>query len=186
MDSVTENWKPVKGFEGMYEVSDEGRVKALPCEHRHWCGRMIPQPERLITLTKHTGGYRMVALKNEQRGGIKKFVHRLVMEAFVGDGSGRDVNHIDGDKTNNHLANLEYCDRLHNVRHAIRTGLQNNAGEGNGMHKLTAEEVIAAHAMVARGSSCLAVASQFGVTESCIDQIVKGVRWKHLGLPALT
>lgn len=178
-----EEWRPVVGYEGKFEVSTLGRVKALAWEQRHWCGRTIPQPERLINLVKHSGGYRIVSLRD---GTKKKYVHRIVMEAFVGPGNGRDVNHIDGDKANNRLDNLEYCDRLHNVRHAIRTGLQDNSGEGNGMHKLTAAQVIAAHGMVRNGSSYEDVARKFGVSGSCIEQISKGARWKHLNLPVLS
>lgn len=185
MESVTEIWKDVKGFEGMYQVSNQGRVKALACEHRHWCGRMIPQPERLLTLTRHTGGYRMVALKSGERSGIKRFVHRLVVDAFVGDGAGRDVNHIDGDKTNNRMENLEYCDRLHNVRHAIATGLQDNSGERNGMAKNTPATVIKAHGMVRDGASYEAAGRATGMSGSMVEQIVKGKRWKHLNLPVL-
>ena len=181
MESVTEIWKDVKGREGMFQVSDQGRVKVLPWERAHWCGRSIPQPESIAKQSRHSGGYMVVSLRDNR----KHYVHKLVMAAFVGEAGDRDVNHIDGDKKNNRLDNLEYCDRLHNVRHAVATGLQNNAGEGNGMHKLTAEQVVAAHGMVQRGHDCAEVAGKFGVSASCIEQIAQGVRWKHLGLPAL-
>lgn len=178
MESVHEDWRPVVGFEGKFEVSNSGRVKALPWSRAHWCGRSIPQPERIITQSRHSGGYLIVAL----RGGTKHYVHKLVMAAFVGEAGTRDVNHIDGDKTNNRLANLEYCDRLHNVRHAIRTGLQNNAGEGNGMHKYTAGQIVAAHRMVSSGATQRSAAAATGVSEGMVQQVATGKRWKHLGL----
>jgi hypothetical protein len=182
MESVAEVWKPVKGFEGMYEVSDQGRVRALPYEMRHWCGRMIPKPGGLVTLTKHTGGYRFVAL----RGGKKHYVHRLVMAAFVGPAPHRnDVNHINGDKTDNRLCNLEYCNRLHNVRHAIATGLQDNAGEGNGMSKYTADQITKAHELVRQGASHAEAASATGVSRGMVQQVTKGTRWQCLNLPAI-
>jgi len=181
MEMLHEEWRPVVGYENKFEVSNLGRVRSQPHEVRHWCGRMIPRPGRMVTLTAHTGGYRFVAVG----GSKKKYVHRLVMEAFFGDSDGRDVNHINGDKTDNRLSNLEYCDRLHNVRHAISTGLQDNSGEGNGMHKLTTAQVREAHRKVQLGESCEAVASEYGVSASCITQIIQGVRWKHLNLPAL-
>lgn len=183
MEIVNEEWRPVVGFEGKFEVSNHGRVKALPWELRHWCGKMIPQPEKLVALVKHSGGYRIVSLR---QGTKKAYVHRLVMEAFVGPpGERQDVNHIDGNKANNRLDNLEYCDRLHNVRHAIATGLQDNAGEGNGMHRYTTEQVIAAHRRVEQGASQKQAAAETGVSVGMVSQIVKGKRWRHLGLPVL-
>lgn len=182
MESVREEWRPVLGFEGKHEVSNLGRVKTLAFNMRHWCGRDIPKPERIVEQSKHSGGYRIVAL----RDGKKHYVHRLVMAAFIGTSKpGQDVNHISGDKSDNSLANLEYCDRLHNVRHAIRTGLQDNAGEGNGMHKYTAAKIASAHAMVVRGATHQEASRATGVKESTIQQVAKGTRWKCLNLPAI-
>jgi hypothetical protein len=179
MQSVTEIWKPVLGYETQYEVSDLGRVKALAHTVAHWCGRRIPKPERIVTQSRHSGGYLIVAL----RTGKKHYVHRLVIAAFVGSApSGRDVNHIDGDKTNNSLSNLEYCDRKHNVRHAIATGLQDNSGEGNGMNKYSAEAITLAHGMVQGGASCAAAARATGVGPATVEMVVAGKRWKCLGL----
>lgn len=179
MESVHEEWRPVVGFEGKYEVSNLGRVKVLARTIAHWCGRRIPKPERIITLTKHTGGYRFVALN----GGKKHYVHRLVMEAFVGpDTIGQDVNHINGDKTDNRLANLEYCNRLHNVRHAIANGLQDNRGEGNGQSRYTSDAITAAFNMVRDGATHREASQATGVSVGMISQVVNGTRWKHLNL----
>lgn len=176
MVSVNEVWRPVVGFVEQFEVSNLGRVKALPWERRHWCGKLIPQPESIVKQSKHNGGYRLVAL----RDGKKHYVHRLVMAAFIGDGSGQDVNHIDGDKSNNRLDNLEYCDRLHNVRHAIRTGLQDNAGEGNGRHKYTTDAIEKSKRLLASGMTQREAARATGVAESTIQAVATGRRWKHL------
>lgn len=181
MEMLHEEWRAVLGFEGKFEVSDHGRVKALPWEQRHWCGKTIPQPEKIISQSRHSGGYSVVTL----RDGKKHYVHRLVMAAFHGDKAGFDVNHIDGDKSNNSLANLEYCDRLHNVHHAIATGLQDNSGEGNGMHKYRADQIAAAHRMVANGSTQAEASRATGVAESTVQQVVTGNRWQCLGLPVL-
>lgn len=178
MDSVHEEWRPVVAYPTQFEVSSLGRVKRLPWKRRHWCGRMIPQPEAILKQSNHSGGYRIVAL----RDGKKHYVHRLVMAAFVGEANGCDVNHTDGDKSNNRLDNLEYCDRLHNVRHAIRTGLQNNAGERNGMHKYTAEQIRSAYYMIRGGHTYASTAKATGVSEAVIEQVVAGARWKCLRL----
>lgn len=183
MGIVHEEWRPVKGFEGTFEVSDAGRVKALAWSRRHWCGKDIPQPERIITQSRHSGGYAVVSL----RDGRKHFVHRLVMAAFAGDPKpGQDVNHIDGNKQNNSLDNLEYCDRLGNVRHAIATGLQDNAGESNGMNKYAAEAVATALQMVHEGATQAQASRATGVHAETVRMAVKGERWKCLNKPVVT
>jgi hypothetical protein len=178
---MSEVWKDVVGREGLFQVSDQGRVRALPYEIPHWCGRSIPKPGGIISQSPHSGGYRIVSLRDDK----KHYVHRLVMEAFVGEPGDQDVNHIDGNKVNNRLANLEYCDRLHNVRHAIASGLQDNSGEGNGMHKYTAEAIRAAYRMVASGFSCSQAAQSTGVKVSTVEMVTAGRRWKCLNLPAI-
>jgi hypothetical protein len=178
MSNVSEVWKPVVGHETTHEVSNLGRVKALPYEMRHWCGKMLPQPERILKDSSHPGGYRTICF----RGRGREYVHRVVMAAFVGPGKGMDVNHIDGDKTNNALSNLEYCDRLHNVRHAIRTGLQNNAGENNGCCKYTDDQVRHAISLVVAGDSVATASARLGVSEGMIQQVLGGVRRQYLGL----
>ncbi len=92
-----ETWKPIKGYEGLYEVSDQGRVKSL-----------INKPKEMY-LKKHNRGYRQVELTNgEERKTY--LVHRLVAEAFLPNPQKYpQVNHIDEDKQNNAVSNLEWC-----------------------------------------------------------------------------
>ena len=182
METIAEVWKAVVGREGLFEVSDQGRVRSLPHGRRHWCGKLIPQPGRIVNQSPHSGGYRIVAL----RDGKKHYVHKLVMAAFIGEANRRDVNHIDGDKSNNCLANLEYCDRLHNVQHAIATGLQDNGGESNGMSKYKAESIKAAYDMVQNGSTQGEAARATGVSEPVVQQVVTGKRWQCLKLTGAT
>lgn len=123
-------WKPVRGYEGFYEVSDRGRVKRV--------GRCIgATPGRVLRLYKEKHGYMAVCLqKNDIRHRFR--VHRLVYEAFVGPiPEGLTINHIDGDKVNNQPSNLEVMTRGENVRHAIRIGLFCQDGEANHSSKLT-------------------------------------------------
>lgn len=183
MAIVHEEWRPVVGFEGKFEVSSLGRVKALAHSVSHWCGRQIAKPERVIKQSKHSGGYSVVSLRDSK----KHFVHRLVMQAFAGDAPREmgDVNHIDGDKQNNRLDNLEYCDRKHNVRHAIATGLQDNGGESNGMNKYPTESILEAFVMVQAGATQAGAARATGVHPETVRMVVAGKRWKCLQLAQL-
>lgn len=99
-----ETWKPVVGYEGLYEVSDWGRVKSV--------GR---GKERILKLTPNTLGYLQVSLhKNGEQKTCK--VHQLVMRAFVGEcPDGYEVDHYDWDRKNNRLNNLRYIPAKENA-----------------------------------------------------------------------
>ena len=104
-----EQWKPVEGFEGLYEISNLGRAKSLNYNHT---GK-----EKILKPNKHGNGYLYVGLwKNEKR----KFflVHRLVAKAFLPNPKGFDqVNHKDENKANNVVENLEFCDAKYNINY---------------------------------------------------------------------
>lgn len=104
-----EVWKNVKGYEGLYQVSSEGRVKSLKFSK-----------ERILKVGKEGGGYLFVNLCKE--GKVKKFkVHRLVASTFLPNPDNLlEINHIDEDKTNNRVENIEYCDRSYNINYGNR------------------------------------------------------------------
>ena len=105
-----ELWLPVKGFP-RYEVSSEGRIRNV-------------KTGRIMKLQDNTRGYKQVCLRDESGQHIQR-VHRVVADAFYdGDHTGRDVNHIDGNKSNNAVSNLEFCTRSENINHAFQTGLK--------------------------------------------------------------
>ena len=108
-----EYWKPVVGYEGLYEVSNWGRVKSLK-----FGKEKILKPSK-NKKTKH--GYLQVALwKNGQYK--RYYVHRLVAEAFIDNPNNyKEVNHKDENKTNNVVSNLEWCDRKYNQNYGTRT-----------------------------------------------------------------
>ena len=108
-----EEWKPIDGFEGLYEISSYGRVKSFK----------VYQSGKILKPSPDLNGYLRLSLAKE---GKNKYVnvHRLVAEAFLPRISGKTcVNHIDGNKANNRLDNLEWCTYSENIKHAIRTGL---------------------------------------------------------------
>lgn len=107
---MTEIWKPVKGYEDKYEVSNKGNVRSLNWKNT---GAI-----RLLYLKHHPSGYRQVQLFGD--GGSKMVcVHRLVAEAFIPNpDSLPQVNHLDYDRTNNRVENLEWCTHSHNMKHS--------------------------------------------------------------------
>lgn len=117
------NWRPIQRFEGLYEVSDQGTVRRLPGTCRRCDGKILPILGSTLVPGRNECGYWHVSLSVASRRTTKK-VHRLVAEAFLRTPlPGEEINHRDGDKSNNQVNNLEWVTKSENIRHAVRTGL---------------------------------------------------------------
>lgn len=113
-----EEWRSVKGYEGFYEVSDLGNVRSLARRHRTFDGVKILKGVKNITPTDNGNGYLIVSLNKD---GIRKsrYVHRLVAEMFINKPVGKEyVNHIDYNRKNNTVENLEWCTQAENLEHS--------------------------------------------------------------------
>lgn len=130
---MQEVWQPVKGYEDLYAVSDQGRVKRIAKRTWHPARRGKSEGfwwtcrERILK-TWVNGDYLKVWLCKDGKQKLKK-VHRLVAEAFVPGDHSLTVNHIDGDKLNNTPSNLEWISHSDNVRHQHANGLTNLFGQ---------------------------------------------------------
>src|SRR5262249_28608723 len=115
-----------------YLVSNTGKVKRIASKQGAVVGRVL-------SMRPKKGGYNRVTLHSDS-GMAQKLVHRLVAEAFLGPcPQAHCCNHIDGDKTNNHVSNIEYVTWPENTRHAKRMGLLASGGS-SGRAKLTDEQ----------------------------------------------
>lgn len=117
-------WRPVLGFEGAYEVSEDGQVRTVERIRKSKGDGTAIVRTKLRVLCDDDDGYLIVSLYN---AGVKttRAVHRLVAEAFVPNPDGLpQVNHIDGNKHNNSATNLEWVTNLQNIRHSIDMGLR--------------------------------------------------------------
>lgn len=128
---MSEVWKAIHGFDGRYEVSDHGRVRALPRRqrYRHWRSKkwLYRQTKmRAVATQRINSGYLIVHLSHEyERQAL--LVHRLVAAAFLPPSSEREVNHRNGVKTDNTAANLEWVSSRKNKVHAVAHGLNSQA-----------------------------------------------------------
>lgn len=117
---MIEEWKPVEGFEGLYEVSNHGNVRRIFRYGRPWIGLCKPK------ITKD-GYYESTLVKDGKPKSIR--THRIVAKAFCENPENKlEVNHIDGNKLNNRADNLEWCTSSENQKHAYRLGLQKVSG----------------------------------------------------------
>ena len=108
----SEIWKPIKGYEGKYEISNKGNVMSLSY---HQTGK-----PKLLAQFPDKKGYLQVDLKKKY---IK--VHRIVAETFIPNPENKpQINHIDGNKSNNSVENLEWCTQSENQKHAYKNGLK--------------------------------------------------------------
>lgn len=116
---MQEVWKDIKGYEGLYQISNLGNVKSLKRKSLNFkC-----EKDKILINCKTSQGYEKVMLcKNKQ---VKnQMIHRLVAKAFIPNPNNLlEINHIDGDKTNNKVSNLEWCTRSENIKHAYELGL---------------------------------------------------------------
>ena len=144
-----EYWRTIPSFP-KYSASNLGRI-------------MNSTTGQILHMYVNPRGYLTLTLYRDRKQ-CPCAVHRLVAEAFLGGPHpGLDVNHIDGDKTNNCVENLEWCTRLENVRHAVRTGIRPGPRRKGVRIIDTGEEF----------ESIRACASYFGVDVSCIIWALK-------------
>lgn len=112
-----EIWKDVKGYEGMYQVSSYGRIRRIgdySNQITHW------KSEKILKPCEKDNGYLIVSLSLNNKSKMK-YVHRLVAEAFIPNiENKKTVNHIDLDRTNNNVSNLEWATYKENNAHAIK------------------------------------------------------------------
>jgi DNA-binding XRE family transcriptional regulator len=164
-----EVWKDIKGYEGHYQVSNLGRVKSLK-----------NNKELIMTNVKSNLGYLRVKLSKD--GKIKGFpVHRLVGLTFLDLINGKnEINHIDGNKKNNCLTNLEWCNRSENMRHADKTGLRVMLkGKRNPKAKLTDEQIRLIR-YERKGIQQKDIAKEFNIKQQTISKIINNKLWTHI------
>lgn len=174
-----ETWKDIPEFRGSYQVSDIGRVRSLDRVITFKDGRMRKFKGRVLKPYLNNKGYEQVKLYSVN-GRNNKSVHRLVLEAFKPhvNMSDLEVNHMDGNKLNNHLTNLEWLTRRDNALHACDIGLIDNRGERSPNAKLSNAEVLEILQRLDKGESQKDIGLDYGVSQSCIGKINIGTMWK--------
>jgi len=161
-------FKPVFGYEDLYEVNEEGLIKSFHNGIHD------------LKSSKNPNGYQMVVLcKDGQRE--TKAVHRIVAEAFLERVEGlTQVNHIDGNKDNNSLTNLEWCTKSQNTIHAYANGLHPQKGLSHTKSKFNEMDLIKIKTLKDSGKSYLEIALELNVNRSTIVRFLRGKTYGNI------
>lgn len=173
---MNEEWREIPEWPD-YAVSNQGHVMRTTAPKR---GR-ARAGDILKPRIPGGGQYPAVALTCD---GVKTnwYVHRLVLHVFAGPcPDGMEVNHIDGNKLNARLENLEYVTRSENQLHAFRAGLNSREGARNQKAILTESDVLTIRAEYTGAyGQCAKLARRYGVSHAAIQDIIHGRNWGHL------
>lgn len=178
-------WKPAKGFESLYAVSDAGHVINI----MGWCNPQVdgrttrhlgellsPQPDKYGYLRywiNHKPGYRCTYA-----------AHRLVFESFVGEiPKGLEIDHKDDRHSNNRVSNLQLLTRKQNVQKSFRQGRRENQvrrGSDSPHAKITEDDVKRIFKLAAKGVTQREIAEIYNLSHIAVGYILRGKTWKHV------
>lgn len=181
---MVEIWKDIENFEGMYQVSDMGRIRSLARTKVLSNGRKLTIREKILTGHIDTKGYLQVELRKDGKRNIS-CIHRLVASAFIENPERKEqVNHKDGNKRNNAVENLEWVTCEENIHHAWKHGLNTaSKGQKHPNSILTDEQAkwIKEHYIPRdKKYGMSAMARMFGISTCPIYNIIHEKGWKHL------
>lgn len=170
---MEEIWKPVIGYEGNYEISNLGRLKNI-----YKCKKILK--------TYNSSGYKRVKLFKNKIG-THILVHRLVAQAFIPNPENKpQVNHIDSNRSNNNVINLEWCTQRENYVHCIKMGRQNHPkvwGEKHSQAKLSEKQVLEIlNYKIVSTNDKLILMQKYSISKSHLNLLLRRGTWKKLQL----
>lgn len=186
--ALTEEWRPVSGFAGLYQVSSLGQVRRDPaCGFEYLLQAKVPdEPRRYAAISFRNNGFRK-----------RRYVHHVVAEAFLPPRPSpeHELRHLDGDRANNAASNLAWGTRQDNAndraahgRTAVgeRHGMfgKRLSGEANGFAKLSDAAARQVHEMAVAGESQRSIATAVGVSQKTVWRVLSGNGWAHIALRA--
>lgn len=172
-----EIWIDIHQYEGIYQVSSLGRIRSVDRLVFNGQKHYFKNGRILKVWTGKTSAYQQISLSHNGHI-VNQLVHRIVAEHFLSDwDKSLEVNHIDGDKHNNSVANLEMCTRQENILHSIKRGLKQDYGEKSHNSKLTNEEAFAIRIQHSQGVPQKSLAARYRVCKQTICDIVHNKKY---------
>jgi hypothetical protein len=177
---IDELWRSIPAHPD-YEVSSAGRIRRITA------GSNSTFIGKIRKLNPTWMGYLQITLRfsGEPKRFKTHYVHRLVANAFLDTPASRsEINHVNGDKTDNRASNLEWCSRSENHLHAYRTGLQTaryaHRGTDTWNSVLDEHTVRRIRVMNAIGKSGWRIGKELGLNPSTVYAVLSGYSWKHV------
>lgn len=166
-------WKDIQGYEGYYQISNTGFVLSLPRKSNSSLSVLKPQ------LSCH--GYPQVGLKVKGKGRKLVRIHRLVALHFIPNPENKpEVNHINRNRADYRIENLEWCTRTENARHAAKLGSFNNRSGQRGSHAKIKDSDVPLIMEMIKSKSLIDIGKFFNVYPSGISRIVTGKTFKNV------
>jgi len=172
---MKEIWKDVIGYEGFYQVSNLGNVKGL-------------KRNKVKSQTLNSWGYKIISITKPNTKVKSVLVHRLVAKAFIDNPENKEqVNHIDGNKSNNCVHNLEWCNQSENMQHAFKLGLNINPyGEKHNRSVITEEIYLKCVELREKGLTYAKITEHISkeynikIGRTAINAALLGQTWSHI------
>lgn len=159
-------WKQVQDFD--YEINEEGIVRRIS-------SKRVKKPY----LRKD--GYVGIQLYKSKTEVLNFQLHRLIAIAFIPNPNNLPfINHMDSDRQNNKISNLEWCTKQENVIHGYISGFASNRGSKNGFSKLSEQQVLEIRKKKTEGLTHQQLANMYNVSYGCITGIIQRTNWKHI------
>lgn len=164
-----EIWKEIIGYP-KYFVSNFGRLKSTK-----------NNKETYLTGGKTKTGYTFFCLYNNKKDHIQMYIHRLVGIYFIrAPLIGECINHKDGNKNNNNVTNLEWCNHVENMKHGYKNKLIISKGERNGMAKISEKDALDIISRVLKKERYKSIIKDYQISAKSVSDIFCGRTWKHL------
>lgn len=177
---MLEEWKDIHGFEGLYQVSNLGRVRSLDRVTLTARGSRKYRGKLVYSKPDSSTGYCRVALSCPTSPG-RDWTHRLVAREFLPNHENKKyVNHINGVKTDNRADNLEWCTALENNVHAINELPRKKNTDREKCIQFKPLQVLDVRKRFSLGETALMLAKRYNVDRKTIDNIVKRRTWKTM------
>lgn len=187
---MDEEWRDIPGFENRYQVSTYGRVRSVPRYVSNHTGELLVKGKVLSQRTNKKGYMCIDIVRNDGKR-CYYGVHRLVALTFLQNPLNKpQVNHIDGNKVNNHIDNLEWCTNSENEKHAFRMGLNKVSGRAGKPKRRVAKidlntgETLGVYESIAEAAKENGIASSSNISLCCKKtygrKTIGGYRWEYI------